>query len=233
MVNYGESIKKPFTDLVKLIIGIILSIIPIVNITIVRGFVLESSGLGKTRPSAKMPEWKNWTYLFIKGLAATVIQVVYALPAIILLVAAFLSILGPLVAAGITPDMFVTADASTQSVNILANQWAVMGPILMGAVWAVPLLIIGGLLGLLAAYLTPIAVLHYMSKKRFSAGFELGAITKKAFTGKYFIVWLLTAIFIGVVSAILSIIPFIGPAIAVFITSVTTYSLFGQIYKKV
>ena len=51
-VNYEEAIKKPFTDIAKLIIGIILSFIPIIW-WFAKGFILESSGLGKIKPSKK------------------------------------------------------------------------------------------------------------------------------------------------------------------------------------
>lgn len=40
MVDYIENIKKPFSDVKTLIIGIILSIIPIVNL-LVSGYVLK------------------------------------------------------------------------------------------------------------------------------------------------------------------------------------------------
>ena len=89
MVSYEEALKKPFSDIKTLVIGIVLSIIPIVNSTIVTGFAIESSGLSKTKSSKKMPEWKNWGHLFVQGLSAVVIQIIYLLPAILVLLVGF------------------------------------------------------------------------------------------------------------------------------------------------
>ena len=82
MVNYEEALKKPFTELGKLVLGIILSIVPIVN-WIAQGFIIECSGLGKIKPSKKMPEWKDLPDLFVKGFLSYLIIFIYAIPAII------------------------------------------------------------------------------------------------------------------------------------------------------
>ena len=81
-VSYEQAIRKPFTDIAKLIIGIILSIVPIIH-WLAKGFILECSGMGKTKPSKKMPDFKNWGYLFIRGLVSDVILLIYAIPAIL------------------------------------------------------------------------------------------------------------------------------------------------------
>jgi hypothetical protein len=229
MVNYEEAIRKPFTDLKKFVIGVVLSIIPIVNFTIVKGFAIESSGLGKTRPSAKMPEWKNWTELFVKGLVATVIQIIYFLPAIAVFVITLAGMLTTLMAAGITPEMLMTGDLSMQ----MMSKWNLIWSMMVGAVWAVPALLVAVILALLAIYTLPIAILNYVAKKKFGAAFALGSVAKKAFTADYFVAWLITAVIVLVIRAILLLIPFIGSIIATFITAVMAYSIFGQVYKRV
>src|SRR3989344_4043515 len=76
-MDLATAIQKPFTDIKKLLIGIVLSIVPIVNFFSI-GFSLESSGLGRNKKSAKMPEWDEWGDYFIKGLFAFVIGLLYA-----------------------------------------------------------------------------------------------------------------------------------------------------------
>lgn len=238
MVNYEESIKKPFTDLTKLIIGIILSIIPIVNFTIVTGFALESSGLGKTKPSKKMPEWKDWTNLFIKGLAALVIKIIYLIPAIVVIVIgigiAAADITGILLGTAMTPDMMNqirTGGTMPEEVRMMfRNNWYMILPAIIKVA---PIFILGFLLALIAAFLTPIAVLNYVKNKRFSAAFELRTVTKKAFTGKYFVVWLAVLVLTAIVGFVLAFIPIVGWAITLFIMGVIGYSLYGQVYREV
>ncbi len=79
MVDYGKAIKRPFTDIKKLVIGIVLSYIPIVNF-ISLGYILNSAK-SATKGINKLPEWKDWGSLFIKGLIALIISVIYMIPA--------------------------------------------------------------------------------------------------------------------------------------------------------
>jgi hypothetical protein len=176
-----------------------------------------------------MPEWKNLTNLFMKGLLATVIQILYFVPAAIVIGFAIASALVPLIAAGLSPEMFATGDMTTQSAQMMAAKWSVIWPALSAAM---PLVIVGAILAILACYMLPMAVLNYVARKRFSAAFELGVIAKKSFTANYFVAWLVTIVLTILVTAILSIIPIIGPAIAAFIIPVMTFSIFGQVYRK-
>jgi hypothetical protein len=66
MMNIETAFKKPFSDIKKLIMGILLSIVPIVSF-FASGYILECSGIGKKKSSNKMPEWKNFEYYFVKG----------------------------------------------------------------------------------------------------------------------------------------------------------------------
>jgi len=230
MVNYEEAIKKPFTDIVKLIIGIVLSIIPIIN-WIAKGFMIESSGLGKTKPSKKMPEWENWGHLFIKGLASDIILLIYALPAILVFIIGAGFALGSLASIflGTIPPGMMSETSPGPMEDIIRQNWSELLPIL---ITLAPIILLALILLLLALYLTPMAVLNYVKKKRFSAAFDFNTVLKKALTGKYFFVWLAVIIISGIVIAILSFIPFLGPAIAMFIMGVFSYSLYGQVYRE-
>lgn len=82
MVNYGEAIKKPFSDITKYIIGVILSVIPIVN-WIAIGYALETSKKVMKKDN-KLPEWSGLGAMWVKGLIVTVITLIYFIPALVL-----------------------------------------------------------------------------------------------------------------------------------------------------
>lgn len=234
MVNYEESLKKPFTDLVKLIIGIILSVIPIVN-WIAQGFIIECSGVGKNKPSKNMPEWKDMLDYLVKGLLSQIIALIYAIPAIIVLVIAFGFAIGSLVSTftGILPEGFMSSmmagQVTGETANILTQNWMLALPTIISVA---PLVILGLILLLIAAYLSPIAVLNYLKNKKFSKAFDLSFVTSKAFKVNYLITWIVVGVIALILKAILSFIPWIGSAIAFFISGVIAYSLFGQVFRE-
>ena len=236
-MKYEESLMKPFTDLKKLAIGIVLSIIPIVNFTIVTGFAMESSGLGKAKASSKMPEWDDWNYLFMKGLGAFAIKLIYMIPAIAFIaigIGVAVSDIVAAVAGSISPEMMGQmaggqVAANSQLAQIFAQNWTALLP---GLMEAAPLIMVGMLLALAAAFITPIAVLNYLSKRNFSAAFDFGVILHKSFTSKYVMAWLMMLVVSIVVGAVLSFIPLLGQAMAMFVLSVMSYGLYGQAFKE-
>lgn len=183
MVKYEESLRKPFTDIKKLLIGIVLSIIPIVNLA-VQGFAIESSGVGKAKPSKNMPEWKDWWSLFVKGLASVVIKIIYLIPAFaVLAIAIGLAIgdvLSTLAGTVITPEMMSQIKAGTATNDqigmVLRQNWYLILPTIIKLA---PMILVGLALALIATFLAPMAVLNYVKNKRFSAAFDLSTVFKK------------------------------------------------------
>jgi len=225
MVNYTEAFEKPFTDIKKLLIGILLSIVPIINWFAI-GFEMNCSNVGKIK-AKKMPEWKNFGNLFVKGLFNFLIAVIYIIPAIAL----------------------VMISAGSVIINILANvPWdqvskvsqeeasAIIQPIIQAAIPSIlaviPFIILAGILFLIGIYIIPIAVLSYVENEKFSDAFRLKKVFKKSFTGKYFVAWIAMTALGFVLGAILNFIPIIGSAAAIFIVGVIGFSLFGQIYLE-
>ena len=204
MVNYNEAFKRPFTDWVKFIIGIVLSIIPIVNF-LTGGYQLECARTA-SKKKYKLPEWKEWGNLFVRGLLAAIIGIIYMLPALIL----FTIAVGSAIFTGfVTQDFF----------SVLATSG--------------PLVVIGIILMVIAAFIGPMGITNYAMTYKFSAGFDFKKIFKKAFSGRYFTAWLLAIIYTLIISWILGFIPYVGSAIASFIAGVTMMTLFGEIYTKV
>jgi small-conductance mechanosensitive channel len=235
MINYEEALKKPFTDLGKLVLGIILSLIPIVN-WIAQGFILECSGVGKSKPSKKMPEWKDLGDYFVKGFLSYVIMFIYMIPALIVFVIAIGFAVSSLFATyiGIMPEGFMTSmmaggAGGEQIRQFFSQNWMLALPTL---ITLAPLIILGLILLLIAVYVSPIAVLNYLKNKNFSKAFDLHLVFKKAFTTNYIIVWIIAGIIMLVLKTVLAFIPWLGFAIAYFVSNIIAYSLYGQVFRE-
>ncbi len=87
MADFETAFKKPVRDLKKLVIGCLLNIIPIVNL-FATGYLLKVAKMTMMRKN-DLPEWQDWGDLFVKGLLAVVIGLLYAIP---LLVVAFVAL---------------------------------------------------------------------------------------------------------------------------------------------
>ncbi len=235
MVDYIASLKRPFLDFKKLIIGILLSIIPIISF-IAKGYYLESSGITKTKvPLDELPKWTKFWSLFIKGLLSSIISIIYLIPSILLIVigvllmgaSQFFNTINDIVSNSL---MESSSNSAQLFETLLKENLNVLMPFLIKLA---PFLIIAVLLAILAAYLIPIAILNYLSNNKFSKAFNFSIIFKKAFTSKYLGAWFLAIIISLIISSVLNIIPFVGGSIAFFITGVISYSIFGQVYKEV
>jgi hypothetical protein len=95
-----------------------------------------------------------------------------------------------------------------------------------------PGVMVGAILALVAAYITPVAVINYVQKNKFGDAFDFNLIFKKAFTQVYAVTWLVATVYAVVIAAILGLIPYVGGMVGSFIAGVTTFSLLGQAYYK-
>jgi hypothetical protein len=200
MVHYLDAIKRPFSDIKKLLIGIIIQIIPIVNL-LAFGYQLKCAKTAMKK-NYKLPEWTDWGDLFVKGILGFIIGIVYFIP---------IFIIGFLIGGAALFQVFLTQD-----VNVIE-----------GGVSTTILTII--LLFLIVSYLIPAALVSFVDKNKFSAAFYCPAIFKKVFTGRYFVAWLLVGIYGLVVSTILGFIPYVGAVISTFIVGVTFYTAIGEV----
>jgi len=223
MVDYNLSFRKPFSDFRKLLIGIVVNIIPIVNL-ISYGYILESSDIKRGEQTDKMEEWEDLGKFFVKGLMAFIVSLVYGIPALIVAAIAFFVAFGPLF--GQIMSMGV------QRVEMMNPEefFPIFVPYLLAAL---PLIIIVVILILIATYLAPVAVLKYIKTDKFSEAFNFKEISKYAFTGDYILAWLLVLVLdIGLVG-ILSNVPFVGTAIASFITGMIGFSLYAGVMMEI
>lgn len=234
MADYEGAIKRPFSDLKKLLIGVVLSTFPIISL-FAKGYYLESSGVSKKRRinRKEMPDWENWSNLFFKGLLAIIIKSVYLLPMIFVMLFGFGFVLSSLIAtlAPIFPFDSLSSDpaAIMKIENFFQQNWMLIMPSLLKLG---PFIFFGVIFALLAVYISPIAILSFISSNKLSDAFDLRNIFKKAFTAEYFVAFIVIALFSIVIKAVFLIIPFVGMGISKFLTGMFAYTVIGEIYKK-
>jgi hypothetical protein len=236
MVDYESAIRKPFGDASKLIIGIIVSLVPVINFFSM-GFILESTGFGKTKKSKKMPDWKNWPNLFVRGFFGFLVSFVYVLPALVFFALAFgvavFSMMANVMAPVISSDFIEAAINDQIEPSFFTNMFSENWPSAISSIMrATPLFIVGGLLYLVGIYLTPIGIVNYMKKKKISAAFDLRKVVKTGFTSKYFVVWFVNALISMFALWLLLIIPVLGGSVHFFIIGLITYSLYGDVLRE-
>ena len=235
-----RAIKRPFTDLNKLGIGVLLLMIPYLNIItsfFVKGYRLE---VARTASGKKldMPRWENFWSLFLKGLLSWIIGIIYILPGIILILISAGNIIYQIIQSGLNQGAILG--------NSLTNQ--LLQNSLLQNTSMIPVFIIGVLITLLGAYLTPLAIVRYSEKYKFKSSFDLGLVFKKAFTGKYFLAMLASGVYTVVVSLIVITISLgyatlniqyltmalnmILGGLSSFMVIVTSYTIFGEVYTK-
>jgi len=216
MVDFTRAIKRPFMDLTKLIIGAVLSIIPIVNF-LAMGYELKCAKLAMGGDYS-LPDWEEWGDLFVKGLLSVVIGIIYAIPAIIIIVILLITTLSSTME-GIAGGVGSGPGAGLGGGRLLAS----MGTSLIVVI----------ALGLILLYLLPSAMMTFVSNDfKFGSAFKVGEIVKKTLNTDYLVTWIVVGVYSMIVTIILSFIPFIGPAIASFATGVTAMTAFGEVYPN-
>jgi hypothetical protein len=226
MVDYESAIKKPFSDPKKLLIGTLVNIFPVVN-WIAKGYFLENSGLGTRKHSKSMPEWDDWADYFLKGVNAVIIGAVYALPGVI-----FFLIFG----GEMRNAIFRSPFSFLSDMNMMGSGSFSM--LHYGPVMSVTMIFF-----LVAAYLAPLAMLHYLKHKRLSSGFDVQEVLRRTLTVTYLVPWLAFmayGIVLGFASGlILSLLDFIPKlymvlgAFATFVTHVFGFTIFGEAYREI
>lgn len=211
-MDYGKIIKFPMEDkdwIMKIIIGGVLSIIPIVNF-ISSGYQLKvmKNAINK-KPG--MPEWKGFMDLFVKGLIIFVIALLFMIVPLII----FGAIAGFGVISVIMGD--------------LTNPYNIVLAIL-------PALFIGGILFLIIGFVLPMAIAMYAKSDNFSDAFKFSEILNriKSIFGEYLVSYIVIVIF-GIILGLIMLIPLIGWIIGFFGTfylGVVALNMFGKLYTK-
>jgi len=170
---------------------------------IAMGYQLECAKTAMKK-NFKLPEWKNFGDYFVQGLVMTLIVLAYVLIPVILM-----AISG----VGIAP-------------SFMKGNFAALGGAGIGFIASLLLLIV-------ALYIIPVALMNYVKSGKIDSAFSFSEVLRKAFTGKYFVAWLVASIYGFILMVPLSFIPFIGWAIAGFIAGVTSMTIFGEVYTEI
>ena len=93
------------------------------------------------------------------------------------------------------------------------------------------LISLSALLALGSWYLLGAAWLNYIATGKFGDAFNFSKVFKKAFTGKYFLAWIVSSLVWGVLGILIGWIPFIGGAIAGFTAMMISFTLLAEAYR--
>ncbi len=238
MVSFGTAIKRPFEDLKTAIIGIILGLIPIVNILTIPGFALRNAKRSLEGDDSLL-SWGDWGDIIVKSIIAVVIGVVYFIPVIVIafifLGALIFTIMGAVSGTQVTAGYATLFPLATTA----TLDSAAMGQIgaTIGAMLGIVLILV--VLTLFIAFILPMAIMHWLKEESFGAAFRFGSVIKKSFTGPYIVAWIFTIVIMFIffiVAIILGLIPlvgvFIGSGLSTYVVAVAEYTLFAQAYRE-
>lgn len=193
---------------IKILIG---GVVVLLGFLIIPGIIITGYQVETMRKAAngedRLPAWNDWGGYAVRGLLAIAIQLVYALP--LLLVACCLGIVASV----------LNADPNNPNTSATAFL-ACLGCL------AIPL-------ALFAAYVGPAATLRYATTNDVAAGFNFGAVFDfiRANLGPYsmaFLANIVLALAASIVGSILCGVPL--PWLA-FLASVLGYHLYGQVVR--
>jgi hypothetical protein len=222
MVDYLGNIKKPFSDIKTLIIGMILSLIPIVNL-LVSGYALKvAEDTIKGKKALREFAINDIVEYIVKVVLSIVVGIVYM---IIPLVLIGVGIGGALL--GVASDITALSDPA-MAVETFA------GALGSGGIF----LVIGGLLGLIAGIMLPMALMKWLKTGTLGAAFNVGDVIGSVLTADYIITLIVAFLYSIVVSAVAAaiagllaitvVLPLLVFALAGFVTNVTVMSMYAE-----
>lgn len=220
MVDYMAAIKKPFEDAKTLVIGIIIGIIPVVSLLNTGYGVLTAKNVLAGDKKLMPWDFNKLTDMIVGLIMALIIGIVYAIPGL-----AFFAV-------GIAGAIAILLSGITNP-NALVS--AILPAIAAGGIF----LLIGILLLIIAAILTPMAIMNYIKTNSLGGAFDFSTVLKKALRINYIValvVLIIYAIVLAIISGIIALIPVIGALIAAglisFLMTVTSYSVFAEAYAE-
>jgi hypothetical protein len=237
MVDFVEALKRPFSDIQKLVIGLLLGSIPLVNL-IVTGYTLVCTGFTKEKVEKhRLPEWGNYGDLFMKGFVAALIGFLLFLPNTLVLFGAFETVVtSPVVSqllGGISHEtwgkLFAGEITEMQIEDWFSQNWTQLVPLFLSAT---PYLILGSVLALLASYVMPVVILGWLKADNVGSGFSWDVV-KKALTMDYLVNWIVVGIVGMIIGALLGWIPFLGNGITMYVTGVFSYTVFAEVFDRI
>ena len=211
-MDIGKAFSFVFDDenwIVKVLIGGVLSLIPLVGQVLMYGYGLELMKnviQGRSRP---LPEWDDWGGKLVKGIMYFVIGFVYALP-IIILATCFGGLMGALGAA-----------EAERATNVVGS----LGGICFGG--------FAFLYGILMTLALPPAIGRYLETGDLGAAFHFGEVFAlvRDNIGAWIIVLVLTWL-AGLIASLGLILCFVGVLFTAFWANLVMMYLWGDVYRQ-
>lgn len=213
-MDVGKALGFPFEDkdwIVKVLIGGILLLIPIVNF-IVFGYAFKVLQKTAREGVYEFPAWGDWGSLFGQGFLVFLVGLIY------FLVPGILYVLGAVFLGG----------------SILAGVGHSFGALPLAGV-GILLLVLGGIIGFVISLFVPMAMTVYADTGEFGQAFDFGVIFSRigSNAGNY-VLSILIYIGLAIVLGIIRKIPVLGLIIDIFagfyVAVVMSY-LFGSVYR--
>ncbi len=210
-MDIGRSFRVLFDDanwIIKLLLGGIFTLLGIflVTIPLVLGYQADTIKLASNGEN-RVPEWADWGGLYVRGLLAFVIQLVYAIPVLII----------------------ACCQTASQAALGQGGQGSDPNAALGALVACFGCLSL--IFSLLAAILTPAAIIRWRQREDFAAAFNIGSVIAliRDNAGNYAVAFLVS-LGVGIAAAIIgSLLCGIGLPFTLFIATVISGNLYGQV----
>lgn len=190
---FEDALSYPYGDgsgARSLVVGTLLTLLGflLLPLVLVAGYtmrVLRTVAAG----GEEVPAWDDWTALFVDGLRAIAVSVVYLVVPAVLVLGSLAAFFVPL------------AEPAPRVVTLLA--WAV-------AILSLPVLLV-------ATYVLPAALVNVALTRRASAGFALRRLWPALTSSSYAVAWMLAlvvSVLGGAVAGLVSLVPLVGFVVA-------------------
>lgn len=229
MVDFVKAIQKPFSDNKNMLIGMVIGAVPVLNL-LVSGYALKNAeDTIKGKKGLTLWAVKDVVEYIVKLIISAVISIVYLIIPMILIGIGFGSAMLSVISNGL-----VSNDPNAMA-QVFLNALAVGGP----------LIILGVILGVIAALLTPMANMKWLKSGKVMAAFNIADVVKNALTADYIVTLIVVILYgmilmivAGIIAGLLGLIPIIGIILTMLVMglatvalSVSSMSMFAQTVK--
>lgn len=209
MNEIGDVLSYPAESddwIVTVIIGGVLTLLGflLIPMILVYGYIV-SVIRDRTSGHPKPPTFGNWGTLFVEGLQAWIIGIVYMLV--------------PLIVGGLTVGGAALAMATGTDAGVAAG----FGGMAVG-------FLLTFLLALVFGYVAVAAVVNFAREGRFGAAFDFGVLKRVVLDREYAVAWLVS-VAVLLVASLVNVIPFIGwllAPFAIFYAAIVASSLWAD-----
>ncbi len=218
-MNIGAAIGKPFGNIKNLIIGIILLIIPVVNVLTIPGYLIRVAGKTMNNDNT-LPSFGNFGELIIDSIKYLVISIVLMIPAMVVL----------FIAVGSIVISAISAAAMAGSTDMIQQELTTV--ILGGLAAASGLIVLGVILAVLGMILIISGVLNYAKTRQFEKAFAIKENLRNFFTGSFIIAIIVAivlsivlAIIVGIITGLVAFVPDVGFWLVLIIMTIFEFVL--------